>query len=119
MRSNTKLTGNLFAMRDDRTVIATAGELRRQFEIEFGKRSDELFDRCKRDAIAQFMAVALTELAQEYGFGRERLHRFKRGMEGLFVAMAADGIMGRKFDTTACIELMREKYGIDVDEKEI
>lgn len=106
---------NVFGVPDDRRIVITAGEIKRQFSAEYKAREAELFEQLAHDITAQLMATALTELNLEFGFGRDRLTRFKTGVEGLFTAMAHDGIMGKKFTAQNCIDLIRDKYGIDLD----
>lgn len=108
---------DLFKAPDDRKIVITVGELKRNFEREYNARTDKIFEEIKRDIVAQLMATSMVELNKEFGFGTGRLRRFKNGTEGLFISMAKDGIMGRKFDTQTCIDLMREKYDIDLDAK--
>lgn len=109
---------DIFGLPDNRQVLITAGEMKRNFEREFNDRSDELFSAIKRDVVAQMMATVLVTINQDYGFGKKRLQDFKRNVEARFIAMAGDGIMGRQLTTQNCIDLMREKYGIDVDARE-
>lgn len=106
---------NVFGVPDDRRIVITAGEIKRQFNAEYKAREAELFEQLAHDITAQLMATALTELNLEFGFGRDRLTRFKTGVEGLFTSMAHDGIFGKKFTAQNCIDLMRDKYGIDLD----
>lgn len=109
---------NIFTVEDSRPVLITAGEMKRQFQAEFDARSGEIFDVAKKDVTAQLMAACLVELQKEFGFGKDRLQRFKRGVEGLFTAMAHDGVLGKEFSTQNCIDFIREKYGIDVEVRE-
>lgn len=117
MKSRTTVD-DLFKAPDDRKIVISVGELKRNFEREYNARTDEIFDDIKRDVVAQLMAVVLTALHNELGFGKKRLRRFKLAVEALFIAMKRGGIMGRQFNTQACIDLMREKYDIDVEAKE-
>lgn len=110
---------NIFTIDDSRQVLITAGEMKRQFQAEFNAKANEIFDAAKRDITAQLMATCMVELQTEFGFGKNRLQKFKRGVEGLFLAMIHNGIMGKEFSTQNCIDLMREKYGIDVEVREI
>lgn len=117
MKSKIKVD-NVFNVPDNRRVVITAGEMKKNFEREYNARAQEMFEQIKRDVVAQLMATAMAELNKEFGFGKKRLRRFKAGVEGLFIAMARDGIMGREFTTQNCIDLMRDKYGIDLDAKD-
>ena len=110
---------DIFRLPDNERVVITVGEMRKAFEKESKDILNREFERIKSDVVAQLMATVLTELNIEFGFGKDRLMRFKRGVESLFIAMVNGGIMGRPFDTDSCIKMMREKYGIDVEAKEV
>ena len=71
----------------------------------------------KSDVASQIMAVCCRELNKEFGFGKDRLNKFYRGVNDLFKLMATDGILGKEFTPINCIEVLRDKYGIDLDEK--
>lgn len=119
MKSNLRVKNrSIFNMPDNREVVITAGEMREQFEIEFNRRADDLFKAVQKDVTAQLMATIMTVLHQEFGFGRKRLRRVKRGTEALFRGMLQNGIFGKKFDTQTCIDYMREKFGVDVEKEE-
>lgn len=118
MKSKIKVE-NIFTAPDDRQVIITVGEMKRSFEKEFNARAEEMFEIMKRDIIAQLMSTCMTALNKDFGFGKKRLQRFKNSTEALFVAMAAGEIFGKEFTTQNCINLMRERYGIDVEAKEL
>ena len=93
----------------------TDEEIKRYIELEWEKRSEQVFQDCKRDIIAQLMSVCCVELNQEFGFGAERLNKFKNGVSNLFKLMATDGIFNKPFTPDSCIEIMQEKYGINFD----
>lgn len=114
MKCRTK-HNNLFAVDDNKQIVVTAGEMKRNFEREFEKRLDELYDRIKADIAPQIMATCLVELHNEFGFGKDRLNRFKRGCESLYIMMESSGICGKPFTPQNCIDLMREKYDIDLE----
>lgn len=105
---------DIFNVDDNRQIIITAGELKKAFDREYEKRFNEIFESAKADIVAQLMATCLTELNLEFGFGKVRLNRFKNGVEGLFITMMNGGIMGQEFTTQNCIELMHDKYDIDL-----
>lgn len=118
MKSKIKVE-NIFSVPDDRQVIITAGEMKRNFEREYNARAEEMFEQIKRDVVAQLMATCLTALKINFGFGKKRLQKFKSDVESLFIAMSRGGIMGKEFSTQSCIDLMRDEYGIDVDARGI
>ena len=53
------------------------------------------------------------ELNKEFGFGKVRLNRFYEGVNNLFKCM----IMDEEFTPITCIDWLRDKYGINLDEK--
>lgn len=115
MRAKIKAPGDLFKADDRRQVVITVGEMKAAFEKEYNARQADVFEACKRDITAQLMATCLVALNKEFGFGKKRLNQFKVSVEALFVAMVGGGIMGQEFSTQNCIDLMRDRYGIDVD----
>ena len=117
MKCRTK-HNNIFAVDDNKQIVITAGEMKRNFEKEFMNRVDELYDQIKADIAPQIMATCLVELHNEFGFGKDRLERFKNGCESLFVLMTESGICGKEFTPQNCIDLMREQYGIDLEVKD-
>lgn len=84
---------------------------------EYDKYSEEIFESCKRDIIAQLMAVCMTELNQEFGFGEKRLKQFKSGVEGLLVMMNKGTLIQGEATTQTCIDYIRDKFGIDLDKQ--
>lgn len=118
MKSKVKIE-DIFAADDSRQVIMTVGEMKKHFEREYNRRAQEMFEQIKKDVVAQIMATCLVALQKFFGFGKKRLQRFKSCTEALFVAMAAGGIFGKEFTTQNCIDVMRERYGIDVEAKEL
>lgn len=109
---------DFFSANDNRRVVTTVGEIKKAYRKEYEAQAAELFEETKKDIIAQLMATCMVELNKEFGFGKKRLNRFKRGTEWLFVQMMNDGLMGMPFTTQNCIDFMRDKYGIDVEAKE-
>lgn len=86
-------------------------------EAAWKAREDEYFEECKRDIVAQLMAVCCIELAKEFGFGKKRLNRFKVGVECYFKMMNECKLFNKKMTTQDCIDYMRDKYGIDFDNR--
>lgn len=109
---------DIFKCDPNRTVVITAGQLKEMFEKEYDKRAAEVFEECKRDIVPQLMAVCMFELDTEFGFKKKRLQRFKDGVEAYFLTMLSGGFCGKEFNTQTCIDVMRDKYGINVEVKE-
>ena len=95
--------------------FCTTADVERAVKQEFDAKIDDVYLHVKHDVAAQIMAVCLVELQTEFGYGTKRLQRFYNGVKGLFRVMDNDGIFGREFTPLHCIEIMREKYAIDVD----
>jgi len=87
-------------------------------EKEYEKKVDLVYKQVGRDVVAQIMATCCTVLNKDYHFGKDRLMRFKQGVEGLFKIMLSGGIAGQPFTTENCINYMRDTYGIDFDKNE-
>lgn len=109
---------DIFNCDPNRTVIMSAGQLKKAFDDEFDKRSDEIFEECKKDIVPQLMAVCMVELDTEFGFKKKRLQRFKNGVEAYFLTMLSGGFCGKEFSTIDCINMMKDRYGIDVEVKD-
>ena len=73
----------------------------------------EEFENCKRDIIAQLMSACCMALHNSFGFGKKRLNRFKKATEDTLKFEA----VGKKSTTEDCINIMKEKFGIDFDKK--
>lgn len=84
---------------------------------EYDKYSDEIFESCKRDIIAQLMAVCMTELNKEFGFGKNRLERFKSGVEGLLAMIGKGTFIQGAATTQTCIDYIKSEFGIDLDKQ--
>ena len=87
-------------------------------ENEYAKEVDKVYKQVGRDVVAQIMATCCIVLNKDFQFGKERLTRFKQGVEGLFKIMLSGGIAGQPFTTENCINYMRDTYGIDFDKNE-
>lgn len=96
-------------------MFFTDSEMQDYINKEWDKRSEQIFESCKRDIVAQLMAVCCMELNKEFGFGKVKLNRFKNGVEDFLRLINTNGIYGKKLSTQDCIDLMSEKYGIDLD----
>lgn len=77
-----------------------------------------VFEAVKNDIVAQLMAVVFTVLNKDFGFGKDRLMKVKKGTEELFKIMLNGGICGQEFNTQNCLDYMKDKFDIDLDKKE-
>lgn len=99
-------------------MFCTNADVERAVKQECDAVIDRVYENVKQDVAAQIMAVCLTELQKEFGFGEKRLKQFYSGVNGLFRVMATDGIFGREFTPVNCIDAIRENFGIDLDKRE-
>lgn len=95
-------------------ILVTVEDVKREVELECNSKIDSVYDEVKFDVASQVMAVCLLELNKEFGFGKDRLRKFKEGVDSLFIAMSNDGLMGRKFDAITCAEFIKDKYDLDI-----
>ena len=97
--------------------FTTVQDIKKAVKAECDAKIDAVYEEVKKDVASQIMAVCCMELNKEFGFGKDRLNKFYRGVNDLFKLMATDGILGKEFTPINCIEVLRDKYGIDLDEK--
>lgn len=82
---------------------------------EWQNYEQTVFEQCKRDILAQVMAVCLMSLKTRYGFGQKRITDFYYDVKGTFYNMDK-GLLGQKYTTVDCIKYVKDNYGIDLDE---
>ena len=97
--------------------FTTVQDIKKAVKAECDAKIDAVYEEVKKDVASQIMAVCCMELNKEFGFGKVRLNRFYEGVNDLLKLMATDGILGKEFTPINCIEVLRDKYGIDLDEK--
>ena len=95
--------------------FVTVEDIEREVKRECDAKIDAVYEEVKHDVVAQIMAVCCMELNKEFGFGKDRLNKFYRGVNSLFKLMITDGILGKEFTPINCIEMLKDKYGIDLD----
>lgn len=93
--------------------FCTDDQVQQYIDKEWDKRAEQVFESCKRDIIAQLMSACCMALHNSFGFGKKRLNRFKKATEDALKFEA----FGKRSTTQDCIDLMREKYGIDFDSR--
>ena len=97
--------------------FVTVEDIKREVKRECDAKINAVYEEVKSDVASQIMAVCCMELNKEFGYGKKRLNRFYEGVNDLLKLMATDGIFGKEFTPINCIETLRDKYGIDLDEK--
>lgn len=98
-------------------MFTTRDDIKKEVIRECDAKIDAVYDAVKQDVAAQIMAVCCVELNKEFGFGKDRLNKFFQGVNDLLKLMSTDGIFGKPFTPVNCIELLRDKYGIDLDKR--
>lgn len=97
----------------------TKAEIDKYIDEEWDRRSREIFNNCRNDIVAQVMSACSFVLAKEFGFGKERLIRLKRGVEALFKLMLSPNTPQHgAFTTDDCVKYIAKKYGINYDAHE-
>ena len=97
--------------------FTTVQDIKKAVKAECDAKIDAVYEEVKQDVAAQIMAVCCVELNKEFGFGKDRLNKFYRGVNDLLKLMSTDGIFGKPFTPVNCIELLRDKYSIDLDKR--
>ena len=90
--------------------------LRKAINREWELKQDEFFDKCKNDISAQVMAVCMLSLKTRFGFGKKRMKDFYDDVKGTIEIMDKDAIFNKSFSTIDCIRMVKDLYGIDLDE---
>lgn len=89
--------------------------IKEKVKEEFDRITDKVYDDVKKDVAAQLMAVCCCALHAHFGFGKQRLNKFKAEVEDYFSLMLEKGIFGKTFTPINCIDYMRDEFGIDFD----
>ena len=97
--------------------FVTVEDIEREVKRECDAKIDAVYEEVKQDVASQIMAVCCTELNKEFGFGKDRLKKFYLGVNCLFKLMSTNGIFGKEFNPINCIEVLKEKYDVDLEEK--
>ena len=93
--------------------FVTVEDIKREVKRECDAKINIVYEEVKQDVASQIMAVCCMELNKEFGFGKKRLNRFYDGVNNLFKSM----LTNKEFTPISCIEWLRDKYAIDLDEK--
>lgn len=90
------------------------GRVMREVEREYSRRYQEHQNAIQKDISVQLVAAVLHTLHVCEGFGEKRLRRFFAELNGTFEDMSGVGFAG-EFDCDDLAELVREKFGIDLE----
>ncbi|MGN1303771.1 MAG: hypothetical protein ACI4YB_01920 [Oscillospiraceae bacterium] len=94
-------------------AVFSKDEMQEYIDKAWEQRAEQMFESCKRDIIAQLMSCCCMALHNSFGFGKKRLNRFKKATEDVLKFEA----FRKKSSTEDCINIMKEKFGIDFDKK--
>jgi hypothetical protein len=92
----------------------TFAQIRREVAAEMNRQETELFKRHAEMLIPQVYAMVLYTLATCEGYGEKRLKRFCEHIHDIDELMENPSRLHHRFDPTDLIDVVKEKYGIDV-----
>ena len=101
MKANVK--GNMFTTKD--TIRA---------EVE--KYTQEHYNTIAADVAVQFAALILCVLDKDYGWKEKRLKAFMEHVKEAAGLVDMGQILGNQIDTWVCVDYIKDKYHIDLDE---
>lgn len=90
------------------------------YEQQWNDRLEEIqnktFEQVKADMWSQFMGVAMAALEQFNDFKEEQLKKFYNDCECV-LAIMENNVLGNKYTPQDAIDHVKEKTGIDLDNK--
>ena len=92
----------------------TFSQIKREVAAEMNRQEPELFKKHAEMLIPQLYAMVLYTLATCEGYGEKRLKRFCEHIHDIDELMDNPSYLHHKFDPTDLIDVVKEKYGIDV-----
>ena len=98
-------------------IVTSEKAIRQKVQEEYQKYKDEVYRQVLEDVIPQVLGVVLLTLNSHFGFGEKRLRRVIAGMKAYFKLMDGVEILNRKLTPLDCLEYLKDKYGIDLDEE--
>ena len=96
------------------TPPTTFPQIKREVAAEFDRKEPELFKKHAEMLIPQLYAMVLYTLATCEGYGEKRLKRFIEHIHDVDELMENPSKLHHRFDPTDLIDVVKEKYGIDV-----
>lgn len=100
--------------KDKPIVFKNYAEFQKAVADEIAKQEPEIFKRHAEMLIPQVYAMVLYTLATCEGYGEKRLKRFCEHIHDIDELMDNPSRLHHKFDPTDLIDVVKEKYGIDV-----
>lgn len=96
------------------TPPTTFSQIKREVAAEVNRKEPEIFKKHAEMLIPQVYAMVLYTLATCEGYGVKRLKRFCEHIHDIDDLMENPSRLHHRFDPTDLIDVVKEKYGIDV-----
>lgn len=100
--------------KDKPIVFKNYAEFQKAVADEIAKQEPEIFKKHAEMLIPQVYAMVLYTLATCEGYGEKRLKRFCEHIHDIDELMENPSRLHHRFDPTDLIDVVKEKYGIDV-----
>lgn len=81
------------------------------------KMVDEKYLEISENVIRHFLAITLTVLDKEFGFGNVRLKRFLSSLDDIANFIMLDDVLDKKVDINDFSEYIKNKHNINLDSK--
>lgn len=81
------------------------------------KMIDEKYLEISENIIKHFLAITLTVLDKEFGFGNVRLKRFLNSLDDVASFIMLDDVLNKKVDINDFSEYISKKHNINLDSK--
>ena len=81
------------------------------------KMIDEKYLEISENVIKHFLAIILTVLDKEFGFGNVRLKRFLNSLDDIANFIMLDDVLDKKVDINDFSEYIKNKHNINLDSK--
>lgn len=81
------------------------------------KMVDEKYLEISENVIKHFLAITLTVLDKEFGFGNVRLKRFLNSLDDIANFIMLDDVLNKKVDINDFSEYISKKHNINLDSK--
>ena len=81
------------------------------------KMIDEKYLEISENVIKHFLAITLTVLDKEFGFGNVRLKRFLNSLDDVANFIMLDDVLNKKVDINDFSEYIKNKHNINLDFK--
>lgn len=78
---------------------------------------DEKYLEISENVIKHFLAITLTVLDKEFGFGNVRLKRFLNSLDDVANFIMLDDVLNKKVDINDFSEYISKKHNINLDSK--